>query len=64
MLLPRFVAVALVAMALPSLAADITGPVTHIRDGDTIVVARKPVPICGIDTAGRCRRDARLRRKA
>lgn len=28
----------------------ITGPVTHIRDGDTFVIRNQPIRLCGIDT--------------
>lgn len=40
----------ILALAAPALASDflLAGPITHVRDGDTIVVAGQPVRLKGI----------------
>jgi endonuclease YncB( thermonuclease family) len=54
--LQRFLRSAPLAVAIfaalatpPALAEPITGPVSHIRDGDTFVIRNQPIRLCGID---------------
>lgn len=45
----RPLAIILILCCTPALAGEqITGPVTHIRDGDTIVVAGTPIRLNGV----------------
>lgn len=54
-------ALALLAVLWPAsaLADPIAGPVAHIRDGDTLVIGRQPVRLCGIQAPEKGRRGAR-----